>query len=184
MAVTTSFTPKSTTVGCAPNLYVDGYVYTNGPLAPGSACVAPLIELRNSLSEPVVVFYESRVDLGMDALANRQVIPGKGHCLITGLFPSLPGALSKLRVEDLFGNMECWVLEHHLEQGYDVYPLHSYEGGENYRRRKIPALNVELCRVPYAPQFCGCNVPSWSNTVIVPIRVGFAPHSQGEPEIK
>jgi len=182
MAATTSFTPKSVTVGCAPNIYVDGYVYPSGPLAPGSSCVAPLVEIRNTLCEPVVVFYESRVEIGMDALANRQVIPGKGVCLITGLFPSFPNELSKIRVEDLHGNMECFVLEHSLTHGYDVFPLHHYEGGQGYWRRHLcPALDLEVARDPYAPQFCGCNVPSWGQTVIVPLRVSCAPQPPPEP---
>ena len=180
MAATTAFTPKSVTVGCAPNIYMNGYIYTDGPLAPGSQCVAPTIEVRNSTSSPVIVFYESRVDLGMDALANRQVVPPKACCIITNLYPSQPGVLSKIRVEDMFGNMECFVLEHNLEAGYDVVPLHHYEGGEAWRR-PCPALSLELQRSPYSPQFCGCSVPSWGNTIIVPLRLSCAAQAQPEP---
>ena len=162
------------------NIYVNGYVYTDGPLAPGSHCVAPTIELRNTMNSPVFVFYESRVEIGMDALANRQVVPPKGHCLITNLFPSLPEALSKIRIEDMFGNMECFVLEHNLESGYDVFPLHHYEGGSAWRR-PCSALSLELSRSPFMPQFCGCAIPNWGNTVIVPLRLAGVCAAPAEP---
>ena len=168
MSAATSFTPKSTTVGSVPNPYVGGYVYTNGPLALGSSCVTPLLEIRNALCGPLVVWYESGVETGEEALANRQVLPAKSHCLLTGLFPSAPDALSKIRLEDLDGNTECWVLEHDLTHGYDVAPLHAYESGQ--RRRERPTLDLRLARAPYAPQFQGCSTPAWGSTVIVPLR--------------
>lgn len=180
MATTTAFTPKSVTVGCEPNIYVNGYIYTAGPLALGSQCVAPTIELRNTMCSPVCVFYESRVELGMDTLANRQVVPPKGHCLITNLYPTLPGALSKIRVEDMVGNMECFVLEHNLEAGYDVFPLHHYEG-EDAWHRPCPVLSLELQRPPYPAQLGGYSVPSRGNTIVVPLRLSCAPQAQPEP---
>jgi hypothetical protein len=175
MATTTACTPRSATVGGEPDAYVNGYTYTSGPLAPGSQCVAPTVEVRNSMSSPVLVFYESRVDPGMDTLANRQVVPPRGYCIITNLYPSLPGAPSKIRVEDMFGNVECFVLEHNLEAGYDVFPLHHYDDG-GARRGPCPVLSLELRRNPY-----GCSVPSWGNTVIVPLRLSCAPRAQSKP---
>ena len=180
MASSTPFPPKSVTAGCALNPYVNGYVYTSGALALGSQCVAPTIELTNSLSSPIFVFYESRVNPDVDALANRQVVPPKGHCIITNFYPSSPPALSKLRVEDMFGNVEAFVLAHDPERGYDVHPLHHYEGGDAWRRA-CSVLSLELSRDPYSPQFSSGTIPSLSATVAVPLRLSCAPQAQPEP---
>ena len=179
MASATAFTPKSTTLGCVPEPYVNGYVYPAGPLALGSECVAPIIEIRNSLCCPVTVTYESREGCG--ACANHQTVRPKSFCLIVGLLPSLPTCASTIHVVDTCGNAEDFVLIHSPIYGYDVVPLVDYEEGK-VRCRKRPALDLHVCKDPYALAFCGCHAPSWGGNVLLPLRVTCAPHTCAEPE--
>ncbi len=177
MASTTGFPPLATTLGCVPDIFVNGYVYPSGPLAPGSTCVAPLVEVRNQLCEPVVVFYESRVEDCEEALANRQVIPPKARCLITGMLPSLPGRPSKFFLEDLQGRSTAYVLTHDPSGGYGVASLREFRG-ETSRARRHPwqgagcGLRLSLRHDAYSLQLCGCHGGDWEPTVVVPLRVG------------
>ena len=170
MATATSFTPKATTVGCVPNPYINGYVYPDGPFALGSTCAAPIIEVRNVLCCPVTVSWGMNLELGQDCVHNQQVIPPKGFALIAGLLPSAGPRLSKIHVEDSKGRIESYVFVHSPEWGYDLMPLAECEGGAQYCQRPS-ALQLSVSRQPFAPSFAGCGLPSWWQTVIVPMTV-------------
>ena len=178
-ASSTAFPGRSQPVTCAPqNPFVNGYIYPSGPYALGSTCVAPILEIRNPANIPIVIFYESRVPLEEEALANRQVVPARGFCLVSGLLPSLPQLPSKIRVEDAAGNMENFVLTHTPEGGYDVTAFDYFEGCS----RRCPAgLDLRLAGDPYTLQVCGCKAPRWTGDVLVPLRVGHSPHAEAEP---
>ncbi len=180
----TASPPLSVTVPwCPQEPYVNGYVYTSGPLAPGSHCWAPLVEVRNGLCVPVVIYHESRVGEEEESLCNRQVVPPKGYVLLTGLFPSLPGFPSKIRIEDADGHVQTFTLEHSPTYGYFVAPI---------EERRYVAPNGPLCSAveleshgePFVPRFCGCQAPAWKETVIVPLRIRalrHVPHEHCEP---
>lgn len=161
---TTSFPPKSTTVGCANNIYVNGYVYTDGPFAVGSRCFSPILEIYNSCNDVIRVKYASQDNASakIDDFENCLVIPSKRYALLTGLMPSSVDVVSKISVEDTCGNVECYTLEHDPVGGY--YLCCVDDSAESN-------LKLRIARTPYAPQFCGCNVPMWKDTVIVPIKV-------------
>lgn len=160
---TTSFTPKSTTVGCEPDIYMNGYVYPAGPYAVGSRCYAPILELFNCCQDCLTVRFASRVSVeaNENALDNCLSVPSKGYTLLMGILPSSGDMLSKIFIEDSCGNVECYVLEHDQVHGYNVRCLN--ECAET-------PLKMQVSRTPYVPQFCGCSVPIWKNTVIVPLR--------------
>lgn len=165
MSTTTGFPPKATTVGCGSDIYMNGYIYPGGPLAPGSSCFAPILEITNASCEVMTVRYASRVDCDTpDALVNNTVVPPRAFILITGLLPSIPGAPSKIFVEDSCGGGECYTLEHDLEQGYCICPFGDASIASH-------CLKLHVVKDPYPPHFCGCQVPSWGNTVIVPARI-------------
>lgn len=168
----TAFPPLSVTVPwCPQEPYVNGYVYTSGPLALGSHCWAPLIEIRNGLCVPAVVYYESRVGEEEDSLCNRQVLPPKGLALLTGLLPSLPGFPSKLRVEDADGNVAAFTLEHSPTYGYYMAPAEEPGYAAPNGPRICGGVELEGNAQPYVPRFCGCQAPAWKDTVLVPLRI-------------
>ena len=179
----TAFPSLSVTVPwCPQEPYVNGYVYTSGALAPGSQCWAPLVEVRNGLCVPAVLYYESRVPEDETALCNRQVLAPKGHALLTGLLPSLPGFPSKIRVEDADGHVQAFTLQHSPTYGYYVAPADecAYEAPNGPRRG---CIELEGSAEPYVPRFCGCRAPYWKDTVIVPLRIrALRPEHVGDAE--
>lgn len=149
---------------------MNGYVYTSGALAPGSQGWAPLVEVRNGLCVPAVLYYESRVPEEATTLCNRQVLAPKGHALLTGLLPSQPGFPSKICIEDADGHKQAFTLEHSPTYGYYVAPLDecAYEAPNGPR---CGSIELQGSAEPYVPCFCGCRAPSWKDTVIVPLRI-------------
>uniref|UniRef100_A0A6C0C193 Uncharacterized protein n=1 Tax=viral metagenome TaxID=1070528 RepID=A0A6C0C193_9ZZZZ len=147
---------------------MNGYVYPDGPYAVGSRCYAPILELFNSCSDAILVRFDSRVstDAGEHELRNCIWVPSKGYTLLTGVLPSVGEQLSKIIIEDSCGHVECYTLEHDPVYGYNVCCVNDCTES---------ALSLRVSRTPYSPQFCGCNVPIWKDTVIVPLRASISP---------
>lgn len=162
-------TPKAVTVGCTPNPYIQGIVYSDGGLAPGSSCSAPILEIRNTLCEAVAVFYESGVCAGFDALANRQIVPAKGTVLLMNVRPTTGHEdLGKITIQDDCERSASFLLVHDAVHGYDVQPAHHVEGSGIYRCR---SLKLNVYKDPFVLNFCGCSQPLWGDNVLVPLRI-------------
>ena len=156
-------------MGCEQDVYMNGYVYPDGPYAVGSRCYAPIIELSNGCHDCITIRFASRVSVeaGENALDNYLSVPSKGFTLLTGLLPSVGELLTQIVIEDSCGHVECYTLEHDAVYGYNV---------RNLNECAKPELDLRVTRTPYAPLFCGCNMPAWKDTVIVPLRASARCH--------
>ena len=151
---------------------IHGIVHSEGPFALGSACAAPIVEIRNTLLTPVVVFYESLVDPMESALTNRQVVPAKSYCLLTGLHPSSRDLASKIRVEDMTGNFDSFLLRHHSTRGYEIECVCLDAVPPGHLRRCKPArLALGRASDPYVLDATCNEAADWRNDVIVPLKI-------------
>lgn len=112
-----------------PGTYSHGYTYTTDALQLGAQCVAPIVEVRNTLTEPLTVFWVSRAPIPDAALAARGdrleqflpnvvlVLPGQSG-LIAGLLPSADPLLSVLQVTSEAIGATAFVFNFTAEKGY------------------------------------------------------------------
>ena len=140
---------------------MNGYVYPDGPYAVGSRCYAPIIEFFNGCADSITVRYTTNLH-GEEQPENCLHVPSKVYTLLTGILPASGDLSSSITVEDACGNSECYTLEHDPVHGYHLRCIDD---------REEAILKVRISRTPYAPQFCGCHVPVWKDTVIVPVKV-------------
>jgi len=147
-----------------PAPYVNGYVYTTGPLALGSSCNAPILDIKNTTAAPIVIFYEDLLTPNTQGLANRQIIAPKGHILISNFLPTqAPERQAHLRIEDIFGNVQSYVFVHDLEAGYSFEPVSEESTRCGLRLRSSSSA--------FVPEFCGCRQPRWKGNVYLSYNV-------------
>ena len=105
-------------VGWTPqNPYIHGVIYPEGPLAPGSLCVAPVLLLQSALNIELKVAFDSRVTPGA-ALGNSVVLEPEGFVVLPNLLPSVPGYTSQIDITDAQGESLRLILEHDPVDGY------------------------------------------------------------------
>jgi hypothetical protein len=169
-----------------PQPYVNGYVYSNGQLAVGAPCVAPLLEITNGLCEPVTVSWINRVVFNDEdaaalfAEAQNSVVVGPGELtLLTNFYPSLAFERSVLLLQTFSSGLDVYVFNFSADQGYYLKPVpqHWVLGGA------APPLQPQLVgdvfaqrttllqRDAYSPTFCGNLQPKWRYCIIFPVTV-------------
>ena len=108
-------------------IYFHGYNYTTGALQLGAPCVAPIIEVKNTLAEPLEVSWvcrtptpEAFLEADKDAQAPTnvtEVLPGQSG-LIAGLLSSTNGLLSMLQLKSDATLTTTFVFDFTADKGY------------------------------------------------------------------
>jgi hypothetical protein len=163
--------------------YMHGFVYSDGLLALGAPCVAPVLEVTNCLREPITVFWVNRTVFDDDAAgalfatANRAVLLPGELALATNLYASLGAQRSVLMVASETGGFNMFTLHFAEEKGYFLLPVprHWQTSAQTTGAALVTSTDVDLPRIvllqspPYLPRFQDTARPKWRHCVIFPI---------------
>jgi len=172
-------------------LYFHGYDYTTGVLQLGAPCVAPILEVKNSLKEQITVSWVNRAPVPEQSLEDQDQIleeilinqitvsPG-GTSLITSVFPSAAPYLSVLQLQSASTGTDLFVLNFTAARGYFFSRVLKPcapppEGGEEVFTKDL-FQGAAFALNPTPPPRS-----MWSNAIVFPVRVVKIPLSPALP---
>lgn len=173
-------------------LYFHGYDYTTGVLQLGAPCVAPIVEVKNGLPEPLTVSWASRAAVPEQSLvAQDQVLeqallnqvsvcPGE-TALLTCLFSSAPPHFSVLQLQSASTGVDVYVLNFTAERGYFFSRVLKpciappEEGEEVFTTELLQGSTFSLSAAGPPPRSI------WSNALVFPVKAVRIPLSPSLP---
>ena len=180
--------------------YVGGYVYSNGQLAAGASCVAPVLEIANRLPDTLTVSWMNRTFFGDDFLSTEQPLPdhyfanrvevaAQQIALVTNFFPSSGFYRSLLRLESPSSGVDLFLFNFSAEAGYYFARVTAlcpgvccpFSSGPSLASSTVAFAKHLAQTAAYAPTFAGNLKPRWKDCVIFPITVQVAPRPDRAP---
>jgi hypothetical protein len=173
-------------------LYFHGYDYSTGVLQLGAPCVAPILEVRNALCEPLTVSWASRAAVPEhslvapdqvleQALSNQvSVCPGE-TALLTCMFSSAAPYFSVLQLQSASTGLDVYVLNFTAERGYFfsrvLKPCSAPPEGEEgpFTKELLQGATFTLGATAPPPRSI------WSNAIVFPVKVVRIPLSPSLP---
>lgn len=179
-----------------PQPYVNGYIYSDGQLAAGAGCVAPILEVTNRLKDPLQVSWMNRVWVGDDVLAGELTATGTAFSnhidvepgqltLVANFFPSAGFYRSFLRLESAWTGIDIYIFNFSAEAGYYLVPIPKpcFFGACPC---PMPPSNGQGCgkkellqSSAFAGIFVGSQKPAWSGSIIFPVAVALSRQAPG-----
>lgn len=167
--------------------YVRGIVYCAGNAVYGYPCVSPILDLKNSTDQRVVLQYASRADTLFLPNANRVYVePNGGRVLLTNMLPgsvgTTPGAVVvsyvAIGLDGPDGSFDVYALVFASGAGYQLVPAAGHfeqdPSGYAVKVADIPDTCVTPTVGVFPLEYCACAAPKWPWNLVYTASIGLA----------